>query len=159
MNEPIDLSAARQRAAARRAAGVAVDFDATRLALARRLAALPRTLLGKRVGVTPSAITQYEKGQTKPTLPIVERLAEVLEVPTEFFRAGSPMPSLSASGAHTSAACAPPRLWNVNAPWPSGSWPLAVFTVVELHVELPPVDLPELLWRKRLTLLIPYRPS
>jgi len=29
-------------------------------------------------------ISQYEKGQTRPILPVVNRLAEILEVPTEF---------------------------------------------------------------------------
>jgi Zn-dependent peptidase ImmA (M78 family)/DNA-binding XRE family transcriptional regulator len=143
MNEPIDISLARRRAAARRAAGVALDFDAARLALARRLAALPRTRLGKEVGVTPSAITQYEKGQTKPTLPVLEKLAEVLQVPTDFFRAGYPVPSLPANGAHFRSLRSTTALERERA-LSFGELALAVFSAAEFHVDLPPVVLPEL---------------
>jgi Zn-dependent peptidase ImmA (M78 family)/transcriptional regulator with XRE-family HTH domain len=143
MNEPIDLSEARQRAMARRGAGVAVDFDPARLALARRLAALPRTRLGKQVGVSPSAITQYEKGQTKPTLPVLDKLADVLGVPSEFFRAGHPVPALAAAGAHFRSLRSTTALERERA-LSFGELALAVFTAVELHVELPAVVLPEL---------------
>ena len=143
MNEPIDLSEARQRAMARRGAGVAVDFDPARLALARRLAALPRTRLGKQVGVSPSAITQYEKGQTKPTLPVLDKLAEILGVPSEFFRAGHPVPALPAAGAHFRSLRSTTALERERA-LSFGELALAVFTAVELHVELPAVVLPEL---------------
>lgn len=143
MNEPADLSATRQRAVARRGAGVAVDFDPARLALARRLAALPRTHLGKRVEVTPSAITQYEKGQTKPTLPVLDKIAEVLGVPTEFFRAGHPVPALPAAGAHFRSLRSTTALERERA-LSFGELALAVFTAVELHVDLPAVTLPEL---------------
>jgi Zn-dependent peptidase ImmA (M78 family)/transcriptional regulator with XRE-family HTH domain len=143
MNEPADLSEARQRAAARRGAGVAVDFDPARLALARRLAALPRTRLGKLVDVTPSAITQYEKGQTKPTLPVLDKLAEVLEVPTEFFRAGNPVPALPAAGAHFRSLRSTTALERERA-LSFGELALAVFAAVELHIDLPAMTLPEL---------------
>jgi hypothetical protein len=65
MSELTDLQEARQRAA-RRAAGVMTDFDGSRLSLARRLAAMPRTRVSHAVGVTPAAITQFEKGHNKP---------------------------------------------------------------------------------------------
>lgn len=143
MKEPIDLNAARQRAAARRSVGVAVDFDPARLALARRLAALPRTRLGKQVGVTPAAITQYEKGQTKPTLPVLDQLADALAVPVEFFRAGYPVPALSASAAHFRSLRSTTALERERA-LSFGELTLAVFAAVELHVELPAPWLPEL---------------
>lgn len=143
MNDPIDLSKARQRTAARRGAGVAVDFDPARLALARRLAALPRTRLGRIVDVTPSAITQYEKGQTRPTLPVRDRLAEALDVPAEFFRAGHPIPGLPTGGAHFRSLRSTTALERERA-LSFGELVLAVFSAVELHVDLPPVRLPEL---------------
>lgn len=143
MNELTDLSEARQRAAVRRGAGVAVDFDPARLALARRLAALPRTRLGKQVGVTPSAITQYEKGQTKPTLPVLDKLAEVLGVPPAFFRAGNPVPALPAAGAHFRSLRSTTALERERA-LSFGELALAVFAAIELYVELPAVVLPEL---------------
>ena len=143
MNEPSDLNAARQRAADRRARGVAVDFDPTRLALARRLAALPRTRLAKEAGVTPAAISQYEKGQTRPTLPVVDKLVEILEVPAEFFRAGNPIPTLPAAGAHFRSLRSTSALERERA-LSFGELALAVFTAVELHIELPVETLPEL---------------
>lgn len=143
MNETVELSEARQRAAARRGAGVAVDFDPTRLGLARRLSALPRTRVAKRVGVTPAAITQYEKGQAKPTLPVLDELAQVLDVPVEFFRAGNPVPSLSASGAHFRSLRSTSALERERA-LSFGELALAVFTALELHVELPAPTLPDL---------------
>jgi len=143
MSQPIDLGKARRRAAARRSAGIAVDFDPARLTLARRLAALPRTRLGKAVGVTPSAITQYEKGQTKPTLAVLDGLAEVLDVPAEFFRAGHPVPALSACGAHFRSLRSTTALERECA-LSFAELALAVLAAVELHVELPAVRLPAL---------------
>lgn len=143
MTEPADLGAARQRAANRRSRGVAVDFDPTRLALARRLAALPRTRLAAESGVTPAAISQYEKGQTRPTLPVVTKLAEVLQVPAEFFRVGSPIPPLPAAGAHFRSLRSTTALEREQA-LSFGELALAVFAAVELYVDLPAVALPEL---------------
>ncbi|MBW0106072.1 ImmA/IrrE family metallo-endopeptidase [Pseudonocardia sp. KRD291] len=143
MNKPDELHQARQRAAARRAAGVVVDFDPARLSLARRLTAWPRTRLARAVDITPSAITQYEKGQTKPTLPVLEKLADCLEVPVEFLRAGSPVPGLSAAGAHFRSLRSTTVLQRDQA-LSFGELALAVFTALEHHVELPPVGLPEL---------------
>lgn len=143
MSDPTELSEARRRAAARRSAGVAVDFDPARLSLARRMAALPRTTLGKRVGVTPSAITQYEKGQTKPTLPVLDELANVLEVPVEFFRFGNPIPPLPAAGAHFRSLRATSAMERERA-LSLGELALAVFEALELRVQLPVVSLPEL---------------
>lgn len=143
MSVPLDLSVARRRAADRRAAGVAVDFDPGRLALARRLAGLARTRLADAVGVTAAAVSQYEKGQTRPTLPVVNALAATLGVPVEFFRAGHPVPRLDAGGAHfrslrsTTAADRDRAL-------AFAELVLAVFAAVEEHVELPATQLPAL---------------
>ena len=142
MNTPAELHEARRRAARRRAAGVADDFDPTRLALARRRAALPRTRLGALVGVTPSAITQFEKGQSKPTLPVLQQLAENLDVSIEFFRAGRALPSLPASGAHFRSLRSTTALQREQA-LAFGELTLAVFAALEDHVQLPSVSLPE----------------
>ncbi|MGD9697339.1 MAG: helix-turn-helix domain-containing protein [Thermoleophilia bacterium] len=143
MNPPVALHEARRRAARRRAAGVAPDFDPARLALARRLAALPRTRLGALVGVTPSAITQYEKGQSTPTLPVLDQLAEHLAVPVAFFRAGRALPALPAGGAHFRSLRSTTALQREQA-LAFGELALAVFAAVEDHIELPAPALPEL---------------
>ena len=142
-SETVDLHAARLRAARRRSAGVAIDFDPARLALARRLAALPRTKLAQALGVTAAAVTQFEKGQAKPTLPIVHGLATVLDVPTEFFRAGRPVPSLSASGAHFRSLRSTSALERERA-LAFAEVTLAVLAAVEQQVHLPPPALPDL---------------
>ena len=146
---PIDLQAARIRADRRRAAtdrravGVAVDFDPARLALARRLVGMPRTRLAAALEVTAAAVTQYEKGQNKPTLPIVNRLAEVLGVTAEFFRAGHPVPSLPASGAHFRSLRSTSALERERA-LAFAELALAVFVAVEQQVSLPAPTLPDL---------------
>jgi Zn-dependent peptidase ImmA (M78 family)/DNA-binding XRE family transcriptional regulator len=142
MNAPTELHQARRRAAERRAAGVADDFDPSRLALARRRAALPRTRLGALVGVTPSAITQFEKGQSRPTLPVLQQLAENLDVSVEFFRAGRALPSLPASGAHFRSLRSTTALQREQA-LAFGELTLAVFAALEDHVRLPAVSLPD----------------
>jgi Zn-dependent peptidase ImmA (M78 family)/transcriptional regulator with XRE-family HTH domain len=143
MNAPIDLQQARLRATRRRAAGVAVDFDPARLALARRLAGLQRTKLARALEVTAAAVTQFEKGQAKPTLPIVDRLAVALEVPPEFFRAGRPVPALAASGAHFRSLRSTSALERERA-LAFAEIALAVFVAIEQHVRLPRPALPAL---------------
>jgi Zn-dependent peptidase ImmA (M78 family)/transcriptional regulator with XRE-family HTH domain len=146
---PIDLQAVRIRAqrrravSDRRAAGVAVDFDPARLALARRLVGMPRARLAAALGVTAAAVTQYEKGQFKPTLPIVDRLAELLDVTVEFFRAGHPVPSLPASGAHFRSLRSTSALERERA-LAFAELALTVFTAVEEQVSLPEPSLPDL---------------
>jgi Zn-dependent peptidase ImmA (M78 family)/transcriptional regulator with XRE-family HTH domain len=142
-NLPLDFDEARRRATQRRAAGVAVDFDPSRLALARRLAAMPRTSLARELSITPAAVGQFEKGQSKPTLPILAGMAEALSVPVEFFRAGYPLPSLPASAAHFRSLRATTATERERA-LAFGELVLSVFQAVELGVDLPPVALPEL---------------
>lgn len=143
MSAPLDLTAARRRAVARRALGVAVDFDPTRLALARRLAGVPRTRLARAVGVTAAAVTQYEKGQSRPALPVVDALAATLEVSVDFFRAGHPVPRLEADGAYFRSLRSTTALERDRA-LAFAELVLAVFAGVEQYVDLPPPRLPDL---------------
>ena len=140
---PLDFDAARKRTAERRAAGVAVDFDPQRLALARRLAGYPRAKLARELDITPAAVGQFEKGQARPTLPILTSMAEVLEVPVDFFRAGHPVTSLPASAAHFRSLRATTSMEREQA-LAFGELVLSVFAAVELSVDLPEVALPEL---------------
>lgn len=143
MSEPIDLDAARRRATLRRAAGVAADFDPGRLVLARRLAGMPRTRLAAALQVTPAAVTQYEKGQARPALPVVQAMAVALDVPASFFRAARPVPALAASGAHFRSLRSTSALERERA-LAFAELTLAVFAGVEDDVDLPAVALPEL---------------
>jgi Zn-dependent peptidase ImmA (M78 family)/transcriptional regulator with XRE-family HTH domain len=133
------LLAARRR----RAHGIATDFDGTRLALARRLARLPRTHLAREVGVTPTAITQFERGGARPTAPLLASLALRLGVPEDFFRHGRPVPILPGSAAHFRSLRATPALSRDQA---LAFVELAIDVVhaLEQYVDLPAVDLPDL---------------
>ena len=142
MTETLDFDEGRQRAVRRRAAGVIGDFDPARLALARRLAGLRRTVLAQAAGVTPAAITQYEKNQSRPTLPVVEAMADALDVSPEFFRAGRPVAALDSSGAHFRSLRSTSALERDKA-LAFGELALAVLDAVERYVELPPLRLPD----------------
>ena len=56
-----DASSRGTAARRRRMSGTAQDFDGRRLAVARRLRCMPRSELARRIEVTPSAVTQYER--------------------------------------------------------------------------------------------------
>jgi Zn-dependent peptidase ImmA (M78 family)/DNA-binding XRE family transcriptional regulator len=60
-------------------------FDPNRLRLAREYNRLKRADLAERLGVSPSAITQLELGQTRPTSAHLTALALSLRFPPSFF--------------------------------------------------------------------------
>ena len=135
-------SPARLAARQRRAAGTATDFDGARLSLARRLARQPRTALAARTSVTAAAITQYERGQARPTAPVLAELSLALGVPAEFFRHGQPVQALSSGSAHFRSLRATPALARDQA-LAFAELSIAVTEVLEQYVDLPAVDLPE----------------
>jgi Zn-dependent peptidase ImmA (M78 family)/transcriptional regulator with XRE-family HTH domain len=139
----VDLTSARERAARRRVAGTVSDVDPARLALARRLMGLSRAAVARAVGVTAAAVTQYEKGLTRPTVPVVQGLAELLGVPPEFFRAGHPMRPLASSSAHFRSLRSTTSAEREQA-LAFAELALALVAAVELRVELPPSALPDL---------------
>lgn len=132
------LLAARRR----RAHGVATDFDGTRLALARRLARLPRTHLARDVGVTPTAITQFERGDARPTAPVLASLALRLGVPEDFFRHGRPVPILPGGAAHFRSLRATPALSRDQA-LAFAELAMDVVDALQQYVDLPAVNLPD----------------
>lgn len=138
-----EASEAIQAARRRRAHGVAADFDGARLALARRLQRSSRTALAKQVGLTPAAITQFERNQSRPTTPVIAQLALTLGVPPDFFRNGRPIQSIPTSAAHFRSLRATPALSRDQA-LAFAELALDVVEVVEQHVDLPGVDLPDL---------------
>lgn len=77
----------------------ASDFDPTRLTVARRLRGFTKADLARSLGVTPTAVAQYERG-SRPTQPVMAQMCLTLGMPREFFGAGNPMALLPASGAH-----------------------------------------------------------
>lgn len=60
-------------------------FDHARLTLARQLAGKRKIELAHDIEVTPGAISQYERGLTKPSPAVLARLSLILGVPPSFF--------------------------------------------------------------------------
>jgi len=93
--------------------------------------------------VTPAAITQLERAQNRPTSPVLAQLALALGVPADFFRHGRPVPVLPPSSAHFRSLRTTPSLSRDQA-LAFAELGLDVLDVIEQHVDLPVVDLPEL---------------
>lgn len=134
-------SDARRAARRRRAAGVVADFDGDRLSLARRLARTTRAELARRIELTPAAISQFERGQSRPTAPVAAQLGLALGVSGEFFRRNHPVPALPGHAAHFRSLRSTPALSRDQA-LAFGELALGVAEVVETYVDLPAVDLP-----------------
>src|SRR4051794_15706283 len=76
------------------AAEVVPLFSPRRLRLAREARALTQTEVARRAGLTSAAISQFEKGQARPTESRLSALADALEFPVAFFATGSAPSSL-----------------------------------------------------------------
>lgn len=124
-----------------RSPAASTDFDGTRLGVARRLRGLTKTALANEVGVTATAIAQYEKGG-RPTQVTLASLCLALGLPREFFGAGRPISLLPASSAHfrslrsTSAAAREQAL-------AFGELCLELVSLIDQYVDLPPINLPD----------------
>lgn len=80
----------RHRTGVVRGAAPAKDFTPERLILAREARGLQKNELAERIGTTPSAVSQYERGRIRPTAETVLRLSLALAVPPAFFAAKPP---------------------------------------------------------------------
>jgi Zn-dependent peptidase ImmA (M78 family)/DNA-binding XRE family transcriptional regulator len=127
----------------RRRSGVAEDFDGRRLAVARRLACMPRSELARRIEVTPAAVTQYERGLSRPTTAVLARIVLTLGMPVEFFSRGLDLPEVRSSTAHFRSLRSTPANRREQA-LAFGELALAVLDLVERYVDLPPVRLPSI---------------
>lgn len=122
-------------------ADVAAAFDPARLAQARRLAGMSKKDIADHLTVTPAAVGQYEAGVTRPRPDVVQRLAEVLGVPTGFFAAGRPHAQLDVSGTHFRSLRSTRVYQREKAvAFAAQIWELT--HALERRVALPAVDLP-----------------
>jgi Zn-dependent peptidase ImmA (M78 family)/transcriptional regulator with XRE-family HTH domain len=136
----------RTAAAGRRpASGTAVDFDGRRLAVARRLRCMSRSELGRRVEVTPAAVTRFERGHSRPTTTVLARIGLAVGMPVVFFSRGPDVPEVPPATAHFRSLRSTPANRRQQA-LAFGELALAVLDVVEQYVDLPPVALPSLAW-------------
>ncbi|MEV6142382.1 XRE family transcriptional regulator [Streptomyces sp. NPDC051992] len=108
---------------------------------ARRLAGLTKREVADGIGVSAAAVGQYEAGTNRPRPELIPRLADVLDVPIQFFVAGRPMGKVDSSMAHfralrsTSGAQRERALGFVEQVW-------ELTHALEKRVQLPPVNLP-----------------
>jgi Zn-dependent peptidase ImmA (M78 family)/DNA-binding XRE family transcriptional regulator len=65
------------------------EWKPERLTFAREAAGLNQVQLANRVGITSSAISQFESGRMAPGADTVAKLALVLKCPPQFFRSGA----------------------------------------------------------------------
>jgi Zn-dependent peptidase ImmA (M78 family)/DNA-binding XRE family transcriptional regulator len=71
-------------------AGAQTLFDGDRLTLARNLRGLRKVDLAEEIGLTPAAVSQYERGSARPSRQTLARIALALRLPPEFFQYGRP---------------------------------------------------------------------
>jgi Zn-dependent peptidase ImmA (M78 family)/transcriptional regulator with XRE-family HTH domain len=127
----------------RHTSGIAHDFDGRRLAVARRLHCMSRRELARRIEVTPSAVTQYERGSSRPSLTVLARVGLALGMPQEFFSRGLEIPEVPRSSAHFRSLRSTPANRREQA-LAFGELALAVLDLIEQYVDLPPVRLPSI---------------
>ncbi len=122
---------------------VARAFDPGRLTQARLLANKTKAALAAEVRLSAAAIGQFESGASRPRPDHLPKLAAALDVPVAFFAAGRPHARVDAGIAHfrrlrsTRVGERAKALAYVEQVW-------ELVNALELHVELPPPDLPEL---------------
>lgn len=141
---PGESEGADRRGATARLQAARALFDPGRLRAARQLARLRKTDLAQVIGVTPSAVGQYETGAATPSVEVLGRLALQLGVPVEFFcRAPQQAPVHDPAAAHFRSLRATTQLERSQA-LAFGELVWQVAEGLTRWVRLPVPDLPEL---------------
>ncbi|WP_203231362.1 XRE family transcriptional regulator [Nocardioides caldifontis] len=116
-------------------------FDPARLTQARRLAAMTKKGAAEALKVSAVAVGQWESGSHPPRPDHLRRLAELFDLPPEFFIAGRPYARLEGSAAHfRSLRRTPARERERALAFTEQVWELT--HALERLVQIPPVDLP-----------------
>ncbi|WGY01804.1 XRE family transcriptional regulator [Nocardioides sp. QY071] len=118
------------------------NFDGNRLQVARRLRRMTKAELARAVGVTPTAVGQYEKN-VRPSAAVVAELALRLGVPREFLGAGRVVEPLPAHSAHFRSLRSTPAASREQA-LAFGELCLATADLMAGYVEFPRRNLPEM---------------
>lgn len=117
-------------------------FSPDRLRLARQLSKLRKNEVAGGVGVTPTAVSQWESGASTPSADALARLALQLAVPVEFFMKTPGVAVHDSSAAHFRSLRATSQLERSQA-LAFGEILWHVANGISRWVELPQVDLPE----------------
>ncbi|MDG4755734.1 XRE family transcriptional regulator [Micromonospora sp. WMMD718] len=134
------MTATRGRAEAPALAAVA--FQPHALTLARRWRRIRKKELAHQVGVTATAVSQYELGQSRPSPATLARLALALAVPVQFFAAGIPAPATAGHPHFRSLRTTTQAERDQALAFGEIAW--RVVDVIEQHLELPSLDLPSI---------------
>jgi DNA-binding XRE family transcriptional regulator len=92
----------------RRDALVAI-FDPSRLTQARQAVSWTEKHLADKLDITAAAVGQYESGVIRPRAEQLERMAQLSDVPPDFFAVGRPRADVDAASCHfrVCGRCAP----------------------------------------------------
>ena len=116
-------------------------FDPARLTQARHLAGLAKSALAQQIGVSAAAVGQWEASTTPPRPDHLQRAAEVLDVPIDFFALGRPYAQVDAAHAHFRSLRTTRASQRLKAvAFVEQTWELAY--ALEKRVRFPAVDLP-----------------
>ena len=120
---------------------IARSFDPARLTQARRVKAMTKSELHQAVGVSATAIGQYERGEVRPRPDTVHALAEVLGVPPGYFAYGRPRVQVEVAEASFRRLRSTTVAQQQQATaYVEQVWELSCY--LEERVEFPSVDLP-----------------
>lgn len=79
---------------------VAHQFNPEALRVAREIRRLQKIELATELGVTPSAITQFENGSVRPNAQTIGRISMALRFPASFFSHSNQLPVISSEQCH-----------------------------------------------------------
>jgi Zn-dependent peptidase ImmA (M78 family)/DNA-binding XRE family transcriptional regulator len=131
------LSTAKQLRSARAA------FDGKRLAHARLSRGLRKKDLADLIGVTPSAVSQYEQGVSYPSASVVAELSLALSYPPKFFEQGRPRFEISHDECHFRRLRSTSKLERSRVLARAELLMELVDALERRGLKFPPVDLPE----------------
>ncbi len=120
---------------------IAQVFDGYRLRQARQLALRTKQSLADSLGVSATAVGQFESGATPPRPDLIVRMATELGVPRQFFAAGRPMARLETADTYFRSLRSTTAKQRAKAvSYAEQVWELV--NAIERHVRFPPVALP-----------------
>jgi Zn-dependent peptidase ImmA (M78 family)/transcriptional regulator with XRE-family HTH domain len=119
-----------------------ITFESDRLRQARQLALMTKKEVADASGVSPAAVGQYEAGISVPRPETLQRLADALDTPVEFFAPGRPMQRLETSETYFESLRATTAKQRSRATsFAEQIWELSY--ALETHVRFPPIELPD----------------
>src|ERR1022692_2648297 len=124
-----------------RARPVVRAFSPARLTLARQVAVKSKRQLAESIGKTPTAVTQFELGQAKPSAETLAACAVILSLPVTFFSGGRPQLAVDTGAAHFRSLRAT-RAYQREQVMGLVALLWEVVDAIEQIVELPSVNLP-----------------